>query len=133
MQLALLLEDVHVILGNGLAGSCLWAGVLPSPVASLPPTKAGADEDHRELPHVPSACVVTCSRSKAEPVSAEGDGNVVLDLPTLSDFLLSVSPDELLQEQQNDPSLKGVFTCVLSADEMSSVANGYVVHNGLLF
>lgn len=129
---ALPLEGVHVIFGNSLAGSCLWAGVLPSPVASLSPTKAGADEDHRELPHVPSACVVTRSMCKAELVSEENDGNVILDVPTLSDFLL-VSPDVLMQEQQNDPSLKGAFACVLSADETSSVSNGYVVHDGLLF
>lgn len=83
VQLALPLESVHVILGNGLAGSRLWASVLPSPVASLSSTKEVANEDHRVLPHVPSACVVTRSMCKAELVSEENDGNVILDVPTL--------------------------------------------------
>lgn len=40
-----------------------------------------------------------------------------------------MSPDELMQKQQNDPSLKGAFASILPAAEMSSVSNGYVVHD----
>ena len=44
-----------------------------------------------------------------------------------------MSLTELVLEQQSDSSLKVMFDMVASATEITSVARGYFVQNGLLF
>lgn len=126
------IAGVHLILGNGSAGSRVWGDTLSSPGA--PPSMAeDVAEGHDQLSGVPPACVVTRSRSKAEPEPEGRDCDVALGIPSLSDFPLSVSSEELLHEQQSDPYLKDVLSGVLSDLEVSSAAGGYLIHNGLLF
>ena len=77
-----------------------------------------------------SACAVTCAMCKSEALS-DGSGDAELDVPSLSDFPLSVPSSELLKEQQNYSSLREMFDCVLPSTVVSSAANSYFVQNGL--
>ena len=45
----------------------------------------------------------------------------------------SLSRSAVVQEQYSDSSLKETFKCVLPASEISNAANGYFLHNDLLF
>ncbi len=54
------IEGVEVILGNGLAGSRVWAGPPPPPIVSSSPVVTGnVDENAQYLPEVFTACAVT--------------------------------------------------------------------------
>lgn len=55
--------------------------------------------------------------------------NVVLPLPA---FIFSVSCSDLIQEQQNYPTLFEVFQQVHPVEEMESVAHGYFLEEGML-
>lgn len=74
-------------------------------------------------------------RTKPEvlPEVLQSWGVIGLVVPSLSDFKLSVSHNEMLQEQQSDSSLKEVIDHVLSATVVNSAVSGYFVQNGLLF
>uniref|UniRef100_A0A3B4ZKQ1 Gypsy retrotransposon integrase-like protein 1 n=1 Tax=Stegastes partitus TaxID=144197 RepID=A0A3B4ZKQ1_9TELE len=147
---ALPIEGVHFILGNGLAGSQVWTRDPPVPVdhssavfsegcglvsevfSTCPPVVSPCplelNEGSGESPDVFSACVVTRAMSKTQQTK-----EVECDVPSLSEIPLSVSYDELLQEQQNDPSLKRLFELVLPDTEVGNVASGYFLENKLLF
>lgn len=57
--LALPLDGVDVILGNGLAGSHVWAGCPPLLIVSSSPSITDIDEDAQFFPEVFIACAVT--------------------------------------------------------------------------
>lgn len=138
---ALPIEGVHFILGNGLAGSRVWADTkpvasicpgkvdtVPSPVVTLCPVEDVPGVGLSAVAEVSSSCAVTRAMRKAESEETPD-----LELPSLSDFPLYVSRSELMKEQQGDPSLKGILERVLSATEIDSAASGYVVKDGVLF
>ena len=59
---ALPVKGVHIILGNGLAGGCVWPNVPPLPVVNpVSATSDGPDECERTFPDMFPACVVTCA------------------------------------------------------------------------
>lgn len=79
---------------------CRWADT-PSPVGTPCPTGTVSEDGSSGLPELLLACVVTHAMSKSEPVAPDGRcSDVDLEVPSLFDFLLLVSPDELLHEQQ---------------------------------
>ncbi|XP_039514899.1 uncharacterized protein LOC120469791 [Pimephales promelas] len=128
---ALPIEGIHFILGNGLTGGRVWADAAPSPVVT--PSHV-SDQKVNDSSEGISACVVTRAMVKSDvEASSEGGGGDELVAPSLSDFPLSVSVSELLQEQQSDPSLKEMFDRVVSATVISSAGSGYFVRNGVLF
>lgn len=126
MQSVLLIKVVHFILGNGLADSWVWADTSYLPVVTLQPSGASGG-----VHDVFSSCVVTRAGARAGPV-ALADVECDKTVKSLSDFPLSVSRSELVQEQQSDSSLKELYDRVLSGSEMSSAASGYFLQNGLL-
>lgn len=143
---ALPIEEVHFILGNGLAGSCVWANTAsppvvslcsPAPMLSCCPVDAGPDECPGVIPEVLSATQwVRLTRSLMGLVTMlcrMFHLCQIFRLSDLSDFPLSLFHSELLQEQQSDSSLKEMFERVLSSTTVSSAATGYFVQNGLLF
>jgi len=128
---ALPIEGIHFILGNGLTGGRVWADAVPSPVVT--PSHV-SDQKVNDSSEGISACVVTRAMVKSDvEASSEGGGGDELVAPSLSDFPLSMSVSELLQEQQSDPSLKEMFYRVVSATVISSAGSGYFVRNGVLF
>ena len=137
---ALPVEGVHFILGNGLAGSCVWADSPSSAVSCCCPAPSlvvarcpvAESEGSDGAAGVFSACAVTRAMCKSEAL-ADGSSDAELDVPSLSDFPLSVPSSELLKEQQNDSSLREMFDRVVPNTVVSSAANGYFVQNGLLF
>lgn len=103
------IEGVHFILGNGLASSRVWADTFPLPVVT--PCLA-ASESTGTLPDVSSTCVVTRAMAKLNLDQSTQSSSV--DVLSLSDLPLSFSHSEVVQEQREDPSLKGLykrFTC----------------------
>lgn len=85
-------------------------------VSSCPVESVG-DRITADLPRVFSACVSTHAMSNAVSVGKSDESEVEFLAPSLSDFPLSVSSTELVQEQQSGSSLKVVF-------------DGYFVQNG---
>ncbi|KAG1932777.1 hypothetical protein F2P79_020923 [Pimephales promelas] len=124
---ALPIEGIHFILGNGLTGG--RADAVPSPVVT--PSHV-SDQKVNDSSEGNSACVVTRAMVKSDvEASSEGGGGDELVAPSFSDFPLSVSVSELLQEQQSYPSLKEMFDRVVSATVISSAGSGYFVRNGV--
>ena len=66
-------------------------------------------------------------------VSSHNNSDGELEVPSLSELPVSLSHSEVVQEQSDDSSLTQLFERVLPASEISSAANGYFLHNGLLF
>lgn len=85
------------------------------------------------LPDVSLSCIITRAMSKAESVGSDSNSDVALEVLSVSELPLSLSHWEVVQEQRSDLSLKQVFGRVLSASEISSVANAYYVYNDVLF
>lgn len=129
---ALPVEGVHFILGNGLAGSCVWTDSPPSPVVTPCPV---VSEDSGAPLEVSSACVATRAMAKINSESSAHGSvlDVSLGVPSLSELPLSLSQSEVVRVKRNDPSLKGLFERVLPATEIASAANGCLLFNELLF
>ncbi|CAM4661246.1 unnamed protein product [Leuciscus chuanchicus] len=89
----------------------------------------GPDESHKNYPEVFTSCAVTRSMTSAQPWVTP-DSAVVKPFSLPDDF--SVSPSELLQEQQLDSSLHQLFESVMSSDEIRNVAQGYFLQDGML-
>lgn len=121
-------DGVDIIMGNNLAGGRVWPDTFSPPVVlslSLP----GPEESHKNYPEVFTACAVTRSMTSAHP-RVTPDSAVVKPFSLPYDF--SVSPSELLQEQQLDSSLHQLFESVMSSDEIRNVAHGYFLQDGIL-
>lgn len=50
-------------------------------------------------------------------------------MPSLSDLPLSFSHSEVVQEQREDPSLKGLYERALPVSEIASAASGFFLSN----
>ncbi|KAG7501971.1 hypothetical protein JOB18_010825 [Solea senegalensis] len=58
---------------------------------------------------------------KSDPdAPSDGDNDILLEVPSLSELPVSLSHSEVVQEQSNDPSLKELFERVLPSSEISS-------------
>ncbi|XP_034567353.1 uncharacterized protein LOC117832370 [Notolabrus celidotus] len=130
---ALPIEGVDVILGNGLAGSRVWAEVPPPPIVSSTPTMSGnPDVNSLCFPEVFTACAVTRAMSHAQGETEQEEEVSGADSVLVPDTLLSVSHGDLAAEQRADPSLRQLFDAVLCPEEGSSAAGGYVLQGELL-
>lgn len=132
---ALPFEGVQVILGNELAGGRIWADSQPSGVVTHTPSVNKAEIEDKGYPQVFPVCAVTraqacMNKNKLEEKKEEKVPlNVALPLPA---FPFSVSRSDLIQEQQNDPTLCEVFQQVHPVEEMESVTHGYFLEEGML-
>lgn len=125
------IEGVDIILGNGLAGSRVWAEGPPPPVVSSSPTVTEyPDEIARCFPEAFVACAVTRAGSRAQEESEEDVSEV--DFVVVPDSLLSVSRSELGVEQKADVSLSRFFEAVLSTEDGKSTTGGYLLQGELL-
>lgn len=121
---ALPIEGITLILGKGVTGGHVWAGVPPPPAVSLVPlVRKQPDENEMNFPEIFSTCAVTRSRARDKLDSVSGSEQLESNTSglcafSLSDTPLSVSQEDLRLEQQADPSLKGLFEQVLPADEV---------------
>ena len=108
---ALPIENIHLILGNGLAGSRVWADNPPSPVVTLCSSDLVSEKKPSPLQEISSSCVVTCAMHKAETEVPPESNNtdVVLEVPSLSELPLSLPHSEMVQEQCNNVSLKEII------------------------
>ncbi len=118
------IEDVHLILGNKLAGDRVWPNVPSSPmVLSEGDVTKG----------VPVTVVTRSMTKNAECVLTDeakrGPKAVSLAIPDLS---FPFSTDEWSREQHSDSSLAELFTLVLSDSDIHDVARAYFVQDGLL-
>lgn len=127
------LGGIHFILGNGLAGCRVWAYASPSPVVTFCPFP-GVSEGFRVLLEASASCVVTCAKAKssADVASDSHGADVVVEVSPLSDFPVSLSQGEIVQEQCSNSSLKELFERAVSASEISSAAREYFVHDNVL-
>lgn len=128
------IEGVDIILGNGLAGSRVWADGAPPPIVSSSPSVAvERDDSAQSFPEVFTACAVTRAMRRAqgaqEDVETVDGGTCPVFFP---DSLLSVSRSDLVTEQRADPTLRELYGRVVTTAEGSSVANGYLLQEGLL-
>ena len=122
-------HGVDIILGNDLAGSRIWASVVPPPLVTLSPAGLSQpDESAVRFPEVFPACAVTRAMSR---VRVKGDGEVDITLPCLPVFPLSVSHSELRREQGADPGLEGLFGSVRSDSKVGNVASCYCLQEGI--
>lgn len=127
---ALPIESVHFILGNGLASSRVRADTPPLPV--ITPCPVGS-ESPETLPEVSSNCVVTRAKLSPNQSTLISSFDVTLGVPSLSDIPISLSHNEVMKEQCEDPSLKKLFERILPVSEIASAASGYFLCNDLLF
>lgn len=69
VRLALPIEGITLILGNGVAGGRVWAEAPPPPpvLSSFPLVKKQPDENEVNFPEVFTACAVTRSMTRANP------------------------------------------------------------------
>ncbi len=125
---ALPIEGIHLILGNGLAGSRVWASTPPSPKVTLCPSEFLSDKGSGALQEVSPACVVTRAMRKMQhdELSVSNSVDVPLEVPSLAELPLSLSHGEVVQEQRNDVSLKEIFQCVSPALVMWHLVTFYM-------
>lgn len=105
---AFAIEGITFILGNGAAGSRVWAdGLPPVPLVSLVPVvRKQLDDPAVNFPAVFTACAVTRAMVRK---GVGSDGNKVLRKPdscmfSLSDVPFTVSREELSVAQRADTS-----------------------------
>ncbi|XP_034051852.1 uncharacterized protein LOC117532604 [Gymnodraco acuticeps] len=124
---------VDVILGNGLAGSRVWAeGPPPTMQSSSPTGIVKAEENAKCSPAVFVACPGTRAVSHAQEESEQGEEVSARDSVVIPDLLLSVSRSELVMEQKADVSLSPFFEAVLSTEDGNGVTRGCQLHGGVL-
>ena len=99
------------------------------------PSVDKAEVEDKDHPQVFPACAVTRAQASSDKNQVEDKRvkkpalNVVLPLPA---FPFSVSRTDLIQEQQEDPTLTELFQQVRLVEEMESVAHGYFLEEGML-
>lgn len=127
------MRGVDVILGNGLAGSRVWAEGPPPPIVSSSPIMTGnLDENAQHFPEVFTACAVTWAMSRMQQVEPEQGEEVDAVDVNVPNSLLSVSHSALRAEQRADPSLGRLFEAVLTTEDGRSATSGYLLQEGLL-
>ena len=131
---ALPIQGVHILLGNQLAGSRVWANP-PPPVLTTSPVTDLPDSSAQCFPDVFTACAVTraMSRVQSELEPEQSSTELKLDFSvSVPSSLLSVSRSELAAEQWADPTLGELFDQVLSEIDGKSAMHGYMLQDGLL-
>ncbi|XP_034061898.1 uncharacterized protein LOC117539733 [Gymnodraco acuticeps] len=124
---------VDVILGNGLAGSRVWAEGPPTTMQSSSPTViVKAEENAKCSPAVFVACSGTRAVSRAQEESEQGEEVSEIDSVVIPNLLLLASRSELVIEQKADVSLSPVFEAVLSTGDGNCVTRGCQLQGGLL-
>lgn len=89
-----------------------------------------APEESDNSPVIYPACAVTRAMSHEVSVTEQKSVSVTKSFDSsLPEHLLSVSRDDFVKEQQDDPSLKELFDRVLPADGIESSAQGYSLQN----
>ena len=128
------ISGVDIILGNGLAGSRVWADGPPPPIVSSAPVVTGkVDENAQCFPEVFTACAVTRAMSHSLQEEPEQEEEVAeVGFVVVPDSLLSVPRSVLGAEQKADPSLSLLFEALLSKEAVRSAAGGYLLQEGLL-
>ncbi|XP_030294105.1 uncharacterized protein LOC115594274 [Sparus aurata] len=114
---ALPIGGITLILGNGVAGSRVWADDSPPPlvVSSVPLVSTHPDECEVNFPEVFTACAVTRAMAHADAAvhvrASKGERHDASELVafSMSDVPLSVSLEDLKTEQKADPSLAVLF------------------------
>ena len=121
------LPGVSMILGNDICGGRVWPSGPPPPVVVSEPLEVASDSSALD---VFSVCAVTRAQVKGAPVPSEAVTSVepvpLPDLPPL------VSRDEWIEAQKADVSLSSLWDQVVPGHQVSSVAQGYFVQEGLL-
>lgn len=129
---ALPIEGIIFILGNGVAGSKVWADKRQPLVSSVPLVRNQPDDSELCFPDVFTACAVTRSMRRTEEDSVLEGQVTELTGFSLSDLPLTFSQEDLKLEQKADHSLDVVFEQVHSPEEVKNSSQGYFLHNGLL-
>lgn len=132
---ALPLEGIHMILGNDLAGSAVWAGVPPPVVVSRPVASGEPDESILQFPSVFPVCAVTRAqirKKSADPHVSECSKSNVVHAVSLPDLPSSVSKEDWVRSQRDDSSLSALWTELLPAEKVRDTAQGYFVQGDLL-
>uniref|UniRef100_A0A3B5QLU2 Gypsy retrotransposon integrase-like protein 1 n=1 Tax=Xiphophorus maculatus TaxID=8083 RepID=A0A3B5QLU2_XIPMA len=132
---ALPVVGVTVILGNHIAGGKVWPDQPEYPViVSIPLVSSGPDENEKSHPEVFQACAVT--RAMKASSAVHQDESFGKDTQTSSfcwsNIPLSISQNDLGQEQRSDPTIQHLFQSALPAEEMQNHAHGYFVENKVL-
>ena len=130
---ALPLDGIHMILGNDLAGSAVWAGVPPPVVVSRPVASGEPDESGLQFPSVFPVCAVTRAQSRKmsadPPVSECSKSNVVRSHCLIS---LRRCQRRTGRSQKDDSSLSALWTELLPAEKVRDIAQGYFVQGDFL-
>ncbi len=124
-------EGVHMILGNDLAGSKVWADGkinIFKKQPSVPPAKVFPDCSCVS-PDVFPVCAVTRAASRKEAESKPES----LELPVkLQTEQLTSSRDSLMAEQKADTTLADLFDKVVPDSVVRNIAQCYFLLDGLL-
>lgn len=130
-------EGIAVILGNNLAGGRVWRDVPPPPIVTDSPSSLLEQVDvDKQFPDVFVTCAVTRAMSKNVVENQDKEPRQIRDrrkvFPNLSLLFPTVSRQELVVAQREDPSLKEMFSEVLAPEEVASAMSGCFVEDGLL-
>lgn len=143
------IENVSMLLGNDLCGG----KVLPCPIVSPDLPKTCTDDLSISFPEVFSSSVVTRAMARKEleqeteeqfdlsdtfiaRPSPHSDSELRLNSDSLSFSSevpkFSMSREELIKEQESDPSLSSFFSEVLSEEDIEHTPHGYFLRDGVL-
>lgn len=123
-------EGVHMILGNDLAGSKVWADGSPHVISKEllePPTGVFLD-DSSVSPEVFPSCAITRAASQCKELASCPEN---LELP----IRLQIEPlsrDALIAEQKSDKSLVDLFDKVVPVEMVRSTAQCYFLLDEIL-
>lgn len=123
-------EGVHMILGNDLAGSKVWADGKPN-IFKRELALAGETPDCSSVPpNVFPSCAITRAASRLKEVESQPEN---LELPTkLQIEQLTSSREVLVAQQKSDESLADLFDTVVPVEMVRSNAQGYFLLDRLL-
>ncbi|XP_060753832.1 uncharacterized protein LOC132864434 [Neoarius graeffei] len=111
-------RGVSVILGNGLAGACVWANGVVECGGVQNSSSALSDRE------VAPVSVVTRSSSKRTAALENDDAHSLTGLPT------SISRQQVIDAQRSDASLQMLFPKVRGCDD--DVSEGYILKDEVL-
>ena len=129
-------EGIHLILGNGLAGSKVR--VVPV-LSDKPVIHQKPDPIEDDIPNLYPSCAVTRAMSKRKQFDVEdADNSSDLSdtfLPKLfesSESRENFSESNLVIEQQNDPDISALIQNASDETGASKISNCYFMKNGIL-
>lgn len=123
-------EGVHMILGNDLAGSKVWADGKPN-IFKRELAPVGETPDCSSVPpEVFPSCAITRAASRLKEVESKPEN---LELPSkLQIEQLTSSREVLVAQQKSDESLADLFDTVVPVEMVRSNAQCYFLLDGLL-